>query len=134
LNGLHALTDSCAILDTFPGRRYFKFLGKNLVDVISTITIKPKPTKMPHSESTNATFSTIWLMAMGIVICGALKSPWGFVFLFGLLWCSASVIKQFTSSSNDGESLASNDNNDTEMQPLGKIRGDMTLGEILAKY
>jgi hypothetical protein len=95
---------------------------------------------MPHSESTQATFAIIWIMAMGLVFCAVLKSPWGFAFLFGLVWCFASVLKDLTSSSSRNDVLHQSDDNDnnhskdTEMQPLGKIRGDMTLGEILARY
>ena len=87
---------------------------------------------MPHSESVSGTFSMMWLMALGVIVCAVLKSPFGFLFLFALVWCFFSVVKQLTTTTSKEDDSA--DGKDVEMQPLGKITGDMTLGEVLARY
>ncbi len=84
---------------------------------------------MPHSESTNATFAMMWLMAIGFIICAIIKSPLAFAFLFALMYCFFGLLRRFGSPESFED-----DDDQVEMEPLGKIRGDMTLGEILAKY
>lgn len=86
---------------------------------------------MPHSEETSAKFGMMWLMIIGVIVCIIVKSPLAFVFAFAFAYCFFGMLKQITRTHEQG---VSSEDGDAEMQPLDKIRGDMTLGELLARY
>lgn len=87
---------------------------------------------MPLSESTQASIALMWLMVIGAVVCILEKSYWGFAFLFVFLWVFCGLVKRLVDPKHE-DRLKEGDA-DVELQPLGKISKDMTLGEVLARY
>lgn len=134
--GIHVL-NSIIIIVLYPGGIIHQYRIPQYIIIRTTATRNTiQYTKMPLSESASVSITMMWIMAIACVACVMLKSPWGFLFLFGLVWCFASTLKELMSP---GGNDASSDRDGTmkdemEMQPLGKIRGDMTLGEILSRY
>ena len=90
---------------------------------------------MPISDGVKACVALAWICALGMVACVVLQSPWIFAFGFGLIYAMCSVARTFALA---GQGNKEDDAEAFEMQPLDsgplKIRGDMTLGELLNKY
>ena len=87
---------------------------------------------MPVSEGMQARIGFMWMCVIGCIATILMQSPIVFLFAFALLYCFFGLLKEFGESS-----AAKSRNDDIEMQPLeqsGKIDGNMTLGELLAKY
>jgi hypothetical protein len=86
---------------------------------------------MPLSEDQQASFGVMWFCAIGLIITILLKSPVGFLFVFGLMFTFFGMAKTL------GSAGATRDLDDIEMRPLEegrKFHGDTTLGELLSKY
>ena len=88
---------------------------------------------MPISESAQAQFGAMWIMVVGIIVCILYKSPFAFLFMFGLLFCFFGLVRQLTEGLND-KPKGNEEVDEMELQPLGRVSGDMTLGEVLARY
>lgn len=82
------------------------------------------------SESVQARLGAMWLIVIGLIICVIYRSPWGLALGFAFIWCLFGLAKSVV----DKQGMKVEGEDDMEMQPLGKIRADMTLGELLNKY
>ena len=85
---------------------------------------------MPLSEDQKGTLSIMWICVIGSIICIILHSPVAFLFVFGLMFSFFGMLKSF------GNIGGTPNFDDVEMRPLeeGRNLGDMTLGELMAKY
>ena len=92
---------------------------------------------MPLSDDIKACVGVMWLCSLGMVVTVLLQSPWVFLFAFGLIWSMFSAAK--TLADGKQQQQTGNEIDALEMQPLEegrglKLRGDMTLGELMNKY